>query len=133
MLKKIFIIGILIMACCGGNNCKKSLSKQPSESDELKEIVIQFSADWCAPCRQLKSIMKSEEMKNYLKSKKLRYYILDIEKKDKTTKMWVDYSNPTTIPLVVKYSWDKELKRWKEIKRFVGAKNIEFMKEWLKN
>lgn len=122
------------MACCGGNNCKKGCAEQPVNSKDIKkEIVIQFSADWCGPCRQLKNIMKSQEMKEYVESEKIKYYILDIEKKDKTTKMWIDYSKPTTIPLVVKYSWSEKLKRWNEIKRFIGSKNASFMKEWLKN
>jgi thiol-disulfide isomerase/thioredoxin len=136
MLKKpLVFLGILIMACCGGNNCKTGSTEQPIKSKDLKkeEIVIQFSADWCGPCRQLKNIMKSKEMKEYLESEKIKYYVLDIEKKDEKTKMWIDYSKPTTIPLVVKYSWDEELKRWNETKRFVGSKNASFMKQWLKN
>ena len=136
MLKKTLVfLGILIMACCGGNNCKIGGTEQPIKSKDLKkeEIVIQFSADWCGPCRQLKNIMNSQEMKEYLESEKIKYYVLDIEKKDEKTKMWINYSKPTTIPLVVKYSWNEELKRWDESKRFVGSKNSFFMKQWLKN
>lgn len=122
------------MACCGNNCCSKETSTQTNTEIEVKkEIVIQFSADWCGPCRNLKGLMKSNEMTQYVKENGIKYYILDIEKKDKTTKMWIDYSKPTTIPLVVKYSWDEKFKKWNELKRFVGSKNISFMKEWLKN
>lgn len=122
------------MACCG-NSCKKACGEETSNASDTKakkEIVIQFSADWCGPCRSLKAVMKSEEMKQYVKEKGIIYYILDIDKNDKNSRMWKDYAKPSTIPTVVKYKWEEKLKKWLEVKRFVGSKNARFMKEWLK-
>lgn len=133
MLKKLVILGILIMACCGNNCCSKETSAQTNAKVEVKkEIVIQFSADWCGPCRNLKGLMKSNEMTQYVKENGIKYYILDIDKNDENTKLWVDYAKPKTIPLVVKYRWNEEMQRWLEVKRFIGSKNASFMKEWLK-
>ena len=127
----LFVIGALVMACCG-NSCGTVCADDISVASPPKpEIIIQFSAEWCGPCRKLKSVMKSDDMKKWLKDNEIRYYHIDVDKdKSESAKAWIKYASPTSIPLVVKYEWNNE--KWVEVKKFTGAKSADSMKEWLK-
>jgi thiol:disulfide interchange protein len=135
MIKSVslFFLGALVMACCGGNSCNIVLADDISVASPPKpQIVIQFSAEWCGPCRKLKSVMKSDDMKKWLKDNEVRYYHIDVDKdrSKSAAKAWIKYASPTSIPLVVKYEWNNE--KWVEVKKFTGAKSADSMKEWLK-
>ena len=131
-LIKVFVFGVLIMGCCGGK-CQVAAEDLIALEPPKKELTIQFSAEWCGPCRNLKGIMKSNDMKKWLNNNEISYYHIDIDKnKDKKAKAWIDYAKPSSIPLVVKYEYDEAKKAWIEKARFMGSKSAKFMKEWIK-
>ena len=113
------------------------LSKDNDDNEEKRVeykrgdvIVMQFSADWCAPCRGLKaSIKQDQELQKYFKDETKGYFIIDVDDKDKISKAWVNKANPSSIPLVVIYHWDGQ---WKELSRFMGLKPTKEILEWLK-
>ena len=141
------------MGCCGGQcGCQNNLNQEKdafvtlsyeksSESSDQNEepevkyskndlIIIQFSAEWCAPCRALKaSIKKDEELQSFFKKETKGYFVVDVESKDKTDQAWVAMAKPSRIPLVVIYKFDKS---WKELDRFNGVKPTKEILKWLK-
>lgn len=74
------------------NLTDENFSKSIKESG--KSSIVQFSADWCSPCRTLKPIM--EEISNEL-SDKLNFFYMDIDSSPSTPTLFAIRGVPTLI------------------------------------
>lgn len=112
---------------------KEPVSMQTQKGqEEITLTVIQFSADWCSPCRQLKQLVTSdEEIKQAIKENYKAWHIIDIDNPSPWEQKMIDQFSPQGIPLVIMGRLDEN---WEvsEVKRFMGAKKKEFILNWLK-
>ena len=74
------------------NLTDENFSKSIKESG--KSSIVQFSADWCSPCRTLKPIM--EEISNEM-SDKLNFFYMDIDSSPSTPTLFAIRGVPTLI------------------------------------
>ena len=74
------------------NLTDENFSKSIKESG--KSSIVQFSADWCSPCRTLKPIM--EEISNEM-SDKLNFFYMDIDSAPSTPTLFGIRGVPTLI------------------------------------
>ena len=74
------------------NLTDENFKKEVKESG--KKSIIQFSADWCNPCRILKPIM--EEISNEM-SDKLNFFYMDIDSSPSTPTQFAIRGVPTLI------------------------------------
>ena len=74
------------------NLTDENFSKSIKESE--KSSIVQFSADWCSPCRTLKPIM--EEISNEM-SDKLNFFYMDIDSSPSTPTLFAIRGVPTLI------------------------------------
>lgn len=116
----------------------KQSNKEPvamqtqKEQEEITLTVIQFSAEWCPPCRQLKQLVTSdEEIKQAIKENYKAWHIIDVDNPSPWEKKMIDQFSPQGIPLVIMGKLD-ENSELSEVKRFMGAKNKKFILNWLK-
>lgn len=132
------LVGALIMGCCGGNcGCSGPQDNGTEVSfyqgDEVKEndiIMIQYSAEWCGPCRRLKQELKnSDEFKKFLEDSKIKYFVIDTDTQDPKEKKWVESAQPRSIPLVVAYT--RKDGKWVKVSEFVGYKSPAAVADWL--
>jgi thiol:disulfide interchange protein len=139
------ILGVLLMSCCGGGKCKSNVANAVMVSSnstveltvdsEVKykdgdEIVLQFSADWCGPCRTLKALIKKDDaIQKHFKEQTKGYFIIDIDSDDPNHKAWTNKAKPTSIPLVVRYVYKEGA--WVEAHRFMGLRNATQILQWL--
>lgn len=113
-----FIIGIIIMGCCGGKCGKNDLYADKAQYNEGDLILIQFSAEWCGPCRSLKYAIKNDsKLQEYFKTKTKGYFVVDVDSKKENEKNWTKFAKPSSIPLVVLYRWNG---KWIEKDRLMG-------------
>lgn len=96
---------------------------------ENDQIVIQYSASWCGPCRSLKKTIQDSNIVDAIKQKTKGWFQIDIESSDALSEKWTSIASPTSLPTVVKYK--KVGNRWVEVKRFTGSKNAKFVHDWL--
>jgi len=94
------------------------------------EIIMQFSADWCGPCQQLKAMAnESQALQKHFNSTK-GYFVIDIDEEDTFSKAWTAKANPGSIPTVIRYRYKDG--KWSEGMRFVGYRNEEAFLSFLK-
>ena len=74
------------------NLTDENFSKNIKESG--KASIVQFSAEWCSPCRTLKPIM--EEISNEM-SDKLNFFYMDIDSSPSTPTLFAIRGVPTLI------------------------------------
>ena len=74
------------------NLTDENFNKNIKESG--KASIVQFSADWCSPCRTLKPIM--EEISNEM-SDKLNFFYMDIDSSPSTPTLFAIRGVPTLI------------------------------------
>ena len=74
------------------NLTDENFSKNIKESGRAS--IVQFSADWCSPCRTLKPIM--EEISNEM-SDKLNFFYMDIDSSPSTPTLFAIRGVPTLI------------------------------------
>ena len=152
LIIRLITLGVVIMGCCGGScggdknldeyislSGKSELLSKQEDNNEEKEvkykegdtIVMQFSADWCGPCRALKASIKSDKaLQEYFQKETKGYFIIDVDDKDEASSAWVKKAKPSSIPLVVLYRKCK--KSWDEVSRFTGSRPTSNVLEWLK-
>ncbi len=70
----------------------ENFNKEVKESG--KASIVQFSADWCSPCRTLKPIM--EEISNEM-SDKLNFFYMDIDSSPNVPTLFTIRGVPTLI------------------------------------
>ena len=92
----------------------------------IKYGIIKFEADWCGPCKSLTNVFNLQEVQAELE--KFDFYIVDID----TDKKLPTIYHVSQIPCVVMFEYLPDDKA-KEIKRFVGSRNKDFVLQWLKN
>lgn len=69
----------------------KKITEIPNDS---KLMVIDFCADWCGHCRQLKPLLEAEETKN----PNIEFYVVDV---DTVPAEMLDKFNVDELPLIV--------------------------------
>lgn len=101
-----------------------------NEVNEGDIIIIQYSAEWCGPCRRLKAELKKDEsFKKFIEESGVKYFVIDTDTKDEKEKKWVESAQPRSIPLVVAYV--RKNGKWQKINEFVGYKNPAAVVEWI--
>ncbi len=101
----------------------KALSQ---DAPKLKYLVLDFTADWCPPCRAMKvNVWSNKSVKQELEN--FDFHEIDIDEDKKYARMY----KVGPIPCVVMVSYDGN--KYREIKRFVGARTVGFILNWLKN
>lgn len=55
---------------------KTFVQKVKNDTENGKKILIQFSADWCGPCKKIK-----EKIKN-IKDVEFEYYLIDVDEEE---------------------------------------------------
>jgi thioredoxin 1 len=88
--------------------------------------VIQFSATWCGPCRQLTPIMESKDVQDAMSKKSVDFYHIDVDKHSEYSKIY----RVGTIPCVVLVKVEPQ--GTTELKRFIGLKSKQQVVEWLR-
>ena len=86
-----------------------------------EKSIIQFSASWCAPCRQLLPIMKKLSESDEFKDK-IKFYYGDIDKDALNT---ATSAGVRGVPTVIIYN------KGVEIGRTVGVTSEKHMKDFL--
>ena len=102
----------------------KSLNAK--EVELKKYAVLDFTATWCGPCRQMKPIWESGEVKEKLKKKPAEFYEIDVDKNENYVKMYGVSSIPCAILVEV-----DEQNQGVEISRLVGARSKQQVLQWL--
>ena len=74
------------------NLTDENFKKEVKESGKIS--IIQFSATWCAPCRELKPVM--EQISNEM-SDKLNFFYMDIDSSPSTPTLFGIRGVPTLI------------------------------------
>lgn len=93
-------------------------------------MILQFSADWCGPCRQLKATIKDKDIQKAISDNHEDWEIIDIDNPTPRQQKLIDQFKPRSIPLVVMVEIDGDSVN--EVKSFTGARNKSFLLEWLR-
>jgi len=81
---KLAILGLFGMVILTANGNKEMVKKMENNVDTTevaaKPQMLYFGAEWCGPCRRMKSIFKDEEVKNLLDKLNIVMYDVDVNK-----------------------------------------------------
>ena len=94
-------------------------------------VVIQYSANWCGPCRILSNLIKNDaELQGLIKTDTKGYFFIDIENpKTQAEQDWLNRAIITSLPTVVKYVYKNGT--WVKQAQFKGYRDKQFLLKWL--
>jgi thiol:disulfide interchange protein len=111
------------MGCCGGGCRRNNNCSDPVKYNQGDLIVVQFSAEWCSPCRSLIYAIKNDsDLQEAFDLKTIGYFVVDVDSKSKNEKDWINFAKPSSIPLVVLYKWDG---KWIEEDKLIGNQSTK--------
>lgn len=125
----LFLIA-LVIGCSNTKNQEFSQFAYRQEFENGDLIIIKFGAEWCGPCHTLDRVIdNSNDIQQYFENNTKGYYKIDVDSNDPNDKAWVNKARPSSIPLVVKYTYEDN--KWVEVKRFVGVRSEREILKWL--
>lgn len=95
--------------CPGCPNCKDTQKQKADTSAKSKYVIYHFGAEWCSPCKQMKSRTWSNSIvKKTIKEEDAKLYYLDYDNKEH--KQFFDYYKVSSMPTVIMVARGEESK-----------------------